>query len=73
MKTEMVSQRMWVQGKMVPKCKLFKSIPLPVQELKCRKSVYDLKDHVGEEALNSNLPPKFGPIKKTPPIKKHLN
>jgi hypothetical protein len=34
--------------------------------LNCGKGVYELEDHVGEEALNSNLPPKLGPIKKMP-------
>jgi hypothetical protein len=70
MKTEMVSRTMWVQGKMLPKCKLFKSIPFHVQELKCRKGIYDLKDHVGEEAFNSNLPPKLGHVKKLFLLKK---
>ncbi len=64
MKIEMVSRRMWVQGEMLLDCKLFKSIPFHVQELKCKKGVYDLKEHVGEEALNSDLPPKLGLIKK---------
>jgi hypothetical protein len=40
---------------MVPKCKLLESIPLHVQELKCEKSVYELEDYVGEEALSLDL------------------
>ncbi len=59
MKAEMVSRRMWVQGKMLPTCKLFKSIPFHIQELKCRKGVYALKDHVEEKALNLDLPPNL--------------
>jgi hypothetical protein len=48
---------------MVPKCMLFKKILLHVQGLNCEKNVYELKDHVRQEALNSNLLLKFGPIK----------
>ncbi len=32
------------------------------------KNIYELGDHVGEEALSSNLWPKLRPTKKTPPI-----
>jgi len=56
---------MWVQGKMVPKHELLKSIPLHIQELNCKKNVYELEDHVGEKALGSNLSPKLGPAKRT--------
>ncbi len=35
--------------------------------LNCRKGVYELEDHVGEEALVSNLLPKLGLAKKTLP------
>ncbi len=53
---------------MVLKCELFKSISLQVQELNYGNlGVYELKDHVGEMALSSNLPPKLGPAKKPPP------
>jgi hypothetical protein len=57
-----------VQEKMVPKHKLFKSIPLHVQKLNCGVSVYELEDHVGEKTLNLQLPPKLGLTKKTPLI-----
>jgi hypothetical protein len=52
-----------VQGKMVPMCKLFKNIPLHVQELNYKKKNNELKDHIGEKALNSKLP-KFRPTQK---------
>jgi hypothetical protein len=46
---------MWVQGKMVLKCDLFKIIPLHIQELNYGNlSICELKDHVGEVALNLN-------------------
>jgi hypothetical protein len=51
---------------MVPKCMLLKKILLHVQGLNCEKNVYELKDHVRQEALNSNLLLKLGPIKKIP-------
>jgi hypothetical protein len=38
----------WVWEKMVPKCKLPKSIPLHAQGLNYKANVYELKDHVGE-------------------------
>jgi hypothetical protein len=41
---------MWVQGKIMPKHKLFESIPLHVQELNYGENIYDLEDHVGEVA-----------------------
>jgi hypothetical protein len=44
---------------MLPGHKLFESIPLHVQKLNCEKGVYELEDHIGEEALNSNLLPKL--------------
>jgi len=57
---------MWVQGKMVLKCDLFKIIPLHIQELNYGNlSICELKDHVGEVALNLNCL-KLGPAKKTP-------
>ncbi len=37
-----------------------------VQELNYEKNVYELKDHVGEKALNLNLLPKLVFTKKTP-------
>jgi hypothetical protein len=37
------------------KCKLFESIPLHAPKLNCGKDIYELKDHVGEEALSLNL------------------
>jgi hypothetical protein len=49
---------------MVLKYELLKSIFLHVQTLNYGEGVYELEDRVGEEALNSNLPPKLGPIKK---------
>jgi len=49
----------------VPKCELFENIPLHVQELNYNEGVYDLEDHDGEEALNSNLLPKLELTKKT--------
>jgi len=50
---------------MVPKCKLFVNVPLRIWELNYEKKVYELKDHVREEALNLNLPPKLSLAKKT--------
>jgi hypothetical protein len=55
-----------MQGKMVPKHKLLENIPLHVQKLKCKKGIYELKGHVGEEMLRSSLPPELGPAKKIP-------
>jgi hypothetical protein len=54
-----------MQKKMVPKHELLENIPLHVQELNCKKGVYELKDHIGEKALGLNLPPKLGSAKKT--------
>jgi hypothetical protein len=45
----------------MPKCKLFKNIPLHVQELNCERNIYELEDHVGEYTLSSDWPPKHGP------------
>jgi hypothetical protein len=56
-----------VQKKMMPKCELFKITPLHVQKLDYRKSVYELDDHVGDEALSLSLILKFRLAKKTPP------
>jgi hypothetical protein len=53
---------------MVSKCKLFKNIPLHLQNLNCKENVYELEDHVGEKALTSNWLPKLGPIKIILPI-----
>jgi hypothetical protein len=49
---------------MVPRFKLFHSIPLHVQKLNCEENVYKLRDHVGEKALNSNLPLELKLVKK---------
>jgi hypothetical protein len=49
---------------MVPKCIMLEIIFLHVQGLNCWKGVYELEDHVGQEALNLNLLLKLGPIKK---------
>ncbi len=38
-----------MQEKMVPKCKLPKSITLHAQRLNYEIGVYELKDHVGEK------------------------
>jgi hypothetical protein len=56
-------QKMWVQKIMVQKHELFKSISLHVQGLNCGKCVYELQDHIGKEALSSNLSLKLRPIK----------
>ncbi len=55
---------MWMKGRMVPKCKLFGSIPLHVLKLNYKEGFYELEDHVGEEALNLDLSPKLGIKKK---------
>jgi hypothetical protein len=40
---------------------MFENIPLHIQELNYGNlNIYELKDHVGEMALSSNLPPKLG-------------
>ncbi len=49
----------------MPKCELFENIPLHFQELNYKKNIYELEDHVGEKAFNSNLLPKLKPVKKT--------
>ncbi len=53
---------------MVLECELFESIPLHVPRLNYGEGVYELEDHVGEEALSSNLPPKLGFMKIIFPI-----
>jgi hypothetical protein len=60
-----------VQREMVPKCKLLKSISLHVQNLNYRKNVYELNDHVGEEALSLSLLLKLKLAKRTPPTSFH--
>ncbi len=55
-----------MQGKMVPKCELFKNTPLHIQKLNYKESIYELDDHVREETLSSNLLLKLGLAKKTP-------
>ncbi len=49
---------------MVPKQELFESIPLHVQGQNYGEGIYELEDHVGEKALNSNLTLKLGLVKK---------
>ncbi len=51
----------------MPKHILLEIIFLYFQGLNCRKDIYELEDHFGEESLNSNLLLKFKPIKKIPP------
>ncbi len=34
--------------------------------INCREGVYELEDHVGQEALNSNLLLRFGHVKRIP-------
>jgi hypothetical protein len=46
------------------KHELFENIPLHVQKLNYKYNVYELGDHIKEEALNSNLIPKLGEGKK---------
>ncbi len=50
----------------MPKRKLLESIPLHVRKLNCRGNVYEVEYHVGEKALNMQLPPKLGLAKKSP-------
>jgi hypothetical protein len=50
--------------KMVLGRELFKNIPLHIYELICEKCIYELEDHVGEEALSLNLSPKLELIRK---------
>ncbi len=57
---------MWVQEKMVLKRMLFENILLHVQGLNCGENIYELKDHVGQEAFSSNLLLKFGLVKRIP-------
>jgi len=56
-----------VQEKMVPKCMLFENILMHIQGLNFAKGVYELEDHVGQEALSSNLLSKLGFVKKVFP------
>jgi len=49
---------------MMPKCELFKITPLHVQKLNYREGVYELDDHVGDEALSLSLILKFRLAKK---------
>jgi hypothetical protein len=51
---------------MVPKPILFKNILLHIQGLNCEKCVYELEDHVGQEAFNLNWLLKLGLVKKIP-------
>jgi hypothetical protein len=48
----------------VSKCMLLKNFFSHVQGLNCEKNVYELKDHVRQEALNSNLLLKLELVKK---------
>ncbi len=48
----------------VPKCRLPESIPPHIQKVNCEISVYELEDHVGEKAFNSDLLLKLGLAKK---------
>jgi hypothetical protein len=45
---------------MVQEHKLFQSIPLHVQRLNYGEGIYELEDHVNEEALSSKLPLELG-------------
>ncbi len=47
----------------MPKCELHENILLHVQKLNYGKDVYELKEHVGKEAMNLNLLPKLGHVK----------
>jgi hypothetical protein len=58
---------MWVQKKMVPKHELLESLSMCIQELNYEKYLYELEDHVWEEALSLNLPLKFGHVTKKNP------
>jgi hypothetical protein len=51
---------------MVPKCELHDNILLHVQKLNYVEGVYEMKDHVGKEAMNLNLLPKLGHVKIIP-------
>jgi hypothetical protein len=55
---------MWVFGKMVPKCELFKHIPLYVQELYCKKNVYELKKPWWGKGIKLKLATKAWAYKK---------
>jgi hypothetical protein len=53
-----------VHEKIVRKCELHENTLLHVQKLNYAKGVYELKNHVGKEAMNLNLLPKLGHVKK---------
>jgi hypothetical protein len=40
---------------------------LHIEKLNYEKGIYEMGDHVGEKALNLNLPPKLRLAKKNPP------
>jgi hypothetical protein len=63
MKVKVVSEDVGAQ-KMVPKHKLFKNIPLHIQKLNYRKNIYELEEHVGEEAYELELVAKTWACKK---------
>jgi len=46
---------------------LLKIILLHIQGLHCGEGIFDMEDHVGQEALSSNLLPKLEFVKKYPP------
>ncbi len=52
---------------MVPKHELLESLSMRIQELNYEKYLYELEDHVWEEALSLNLPLKFGHVTKKNP------
>ncbi len=56
-----------MQGKMVTKRKLFKSISLHGQRLNYGTNVCKLEDHVGEKGWSSNWLTKLGLMKEIPP------
>ncbi len=55
---------MW--EKMVPNCKVLKSIPLHGQRLNCGANICELEDHVREEGWSLNWLTKFKLVKKIP-------
>jgi len=57
---------MWVQGIMVLKLEMHENNPLHIQQLNCKKNVYELEDLAGEELLSLNLSPKLGLVEKIP-------
>ncbi len=54
----------WMHEKMILKHKLLESLYLHVQELNCDEIFYEQEVHVGEEALNLNLMPNLGLVRK---------